>query len=193
MPQWYFYRGITQFQLGKYEEALETNRKALTLVSEKENALKSDIYAQIGDIYYKQNKKEDAFAAYDNALKVNPSNVFVMNNYAYYLSEEKLDLKKAESLSAKTIEKEPKNSTYLDTYAWIFYQQGNYSLAKFYIERALDNIESEKDSGVITEHYGDILWKTGDAVKALEMWKKSFESGNVTDELKLKIENKGMK
>ena len=116
-----------------------------------------------------------------------------MNNYAYYLSEEKLDLKKAESLSAKTIEKEPKNSTYLDTYAWIFYQQGNYSLAKFYIERALDNIESEKDSGVISEHYGDILWKTGDAVKALEMWKKSFESGNVTDELKLKIENKGMK
>lgn len=193
MPQWYFYRGITQFQLGKYDEALETNRKALTLVSEKENALKSDIYAQIGDIYYKQNKKEEAFAAYDNALKVNPSNVFVMNNYAYYLSEEKLDLKKAESLSAKTIEKEPKNSTYLDTYAWIFYQQGNYSLAKFYIERALDNIESEKDSGVITEHYGDILWKTGDAVKALEMWKKSFESGNVTDELKLKIENKGMK
>lgn len=193
MPQWYFYKGITQFQLAKYDEALETNNKALTLLSEKDDALKSDIYAQIGDVYYKQNNKKLAFEAYDNALKANPSNVFVMNNYAYYLSEEKTDLKKAESLSAKTIEKEPKNSTYLDTYAWIFYQQGNYSLAKFYIERALDNLESDKDAGVITEHYGDILWKTGDTVKALEMWKKSFESGNVTEELKQKIENKGMK
>ena len=193
MPQWYFYKGITQFQLAKYDEALETNNKALTLLSEKDDALKSDIYAQIGDVYYKQNNKKLAFEAYDNALKANPSNVFVMNNYAYYLSEEKTDLKKAESLSAKTIEKEPKNSTYLDTYAWIFYQQGNYSLAKFYIERALDNLESDKDAGVITEHYGDILWKTGDTVKAFEMWKKSFESGNVTEELKQKIENKGMK
>ena len=193
MPQWYFYRGITQFQLGKYNDALETNNKALTLLSETDNALKSDIYAQIGDVYYKLNNKQLAFEAYDNALKANPTNVFVMNNYAYYLSEDKTDLKKAERLSAKTIEKEPKNSTYLDTYAWIFYQQGNYSLAKFYIERALDNLESEKDAGVITEHYGDILWKTGDKEKALEMWKKSFENGNVTDELKQKIENKSLK
>jgi Tfp pilus assembly protein PilF len=136
---------------------------------------------------------ELAFSAYEQALQVNPANIYVMNNYAYYLSEKNQNLKKAESLSAKTIEKEPKNSTYLDTYAWIFYQQGNYSLAKFYIERALDNLESDKDAGVITEHYGDILWKTGDTVKALEMWKKSFESGNVTEELKQKIENKGMK
>jgi len=43
-----------------------------------------------------------------------------MNNYAYYLSEEKTDLKKAEKMSAKAVEKEPNNSTYLDTYAWIF-------------------------------------------------------------------------
>lgn len=193
VPQWYFYRGITQFQLKEYEAALKTNMEALPLITEKENALKTDIYAQIGDIYFKLGKKEQAFEAYEEALKINPNNIFVMNNYAYYLSEEKTDLKKAEKMSAKTVEKEPNNSTYLDTYAWIFYQQENYSLAKFYIERAVDNLQPEHDPEVIYEHYGDILWKTGDEAKALEMWKKSVETGNNSETLKLKIENKGMK
>lgn len=193
VPQWYFYRGITQFQMKEYEAALKTNMEALPLITEKENALKTDIYAQIGDIYFKLGKKEQAFEAYEEALKINPNNIFVMNNYAYYLSEEKTDLKKAEKMSAKTVEKEPNNSTYLDTYAWIFYQQENYSLAKFYIERAVDNLQPEHDPEVIYEHYGDILWKTGDEAKALEMWKKSVETGNNSETLKLKIENKGMK
>ena len=73
----------------------------------------------------------------------------------------KTNLKKAEKLSSQTVDKEPKNSTYLDTYAWIFYQQGNYTLAKFYIERAFENLGKEKDPGVILEHYGDILLKSG--------------------------------
>ncbi|MDD3079395.1 MAG: tetratricopeptide repeat protein [Paludibacter sp.] len=186
--QWYFYKGIALFQLGKLEEALKTNRQAIALTTGNQQALKSDIYAQIGDIYYKLTERDSAYTAYDKALEINPANIYVMNNYAYYLSEQNTDLKKAEKLSAKTIEKEPKNSTYLDTYAWIFYQQGNYSLAKFYIERAIDNLESEKDAGVVLEHYGDILFQTGDKEKALIQWKKSYESGNKTDALKEKIE-----
>ena len=116
-----------------------------------------------------------------------------MNNYAYYLSLEKAELKKAEKMSAKTVELEPKNSTYLDTYAWILYQQGSYSLAKFYIERAVDNLNKEEDPGVVLEHYGDILWMNNNDEKAMEMWQKSYDSGNKTEELKKKIANKGWK
>jgi Tfp pilus assembly protein PilF len=111
---------------------------------------------------------------------------------------DKKDLKKAERMSSKTVELEPKNSTYLDTYAWILYQQGNYSLAKFYIERAIDNLTKEEDPGVVLEHYGDILWMNSkdtkkDDGKALEIWQKSYDAGNKTDELKQKITNKGWK
>lgn len=187
--QYYFYKGIAETQLKNYPEALRANRKALELVKEEEKLVKGDYYAQIGDIYYKMDSTELAFSAYEDALKVNPNNVYVMNNYAYYLSEKNMNLKKAESLSAKTIEKEPKNSTYLDTYAWIFYQQGNYSLAKFYIERAIDNLDKKQDPGVVLEHYGDILLKNGNQKKALEQWKKAYETENKTEELKQKIEN----
>lgn len=187
--QLYFYRGITQFQLKQYDDALKTSEFALQYSSEKESALKTDVYAQIGDIYYKIGKKEKAFEAYDEALKLSPNNIYVMNNYAYYLSEENIELKKAEKMSAKTVEKEPDNSTYLDTYAWIFFQQGNYSLAKFYIERAVDNLKAQQEPGVIYEHYGDILSKSGDQTKAMEMWKKSADSGNKSENLKTKIIN----
>lgn len=186
--QYYFYKGIAETQLKNYQTALDANYKAISLVKEEEKIVKGDYFAQIGDIYYKMDSTERAFEAYEKALEANPANIYVMNNYAYYLSEKNQNLKKAESLSAKTIEKEPKNSTYLDTYAWIFYQQGNYSLAKFYMERAIDNMDKKLDNGVMYEHYGDILLKSGNEKKALEMWQKAYETENKSDALKLKIE-----
>lgn len=189
----YFYKGITYELMELYAEALSTHKKTLTLFKEGEKPeLKSDIYAHLGDVYLKFEKKDTAYIAYDEAIKLNPNNIIALNNYAYYLSIEKTDLQKAERMSAKTIEKEPKNSTYLDTYAWIFYQQGNYSLAKFYIERAIDNLKEKQESGVILEHYGDILWMTRENdAKALETWKKAYDSGYQTEALKNKIDNNG--
>ena len=196
LPLWYFYRGIAQFQLADYQNALATYKTGLPFIKTEQATLKSDFYAQIADIYFKLEKKDSAFINYENSLAANPKNIMVMNNYAYYLSLEKTELKKAELMSAKTVELEPKNSTYLDTYAWILYQEANYSLAKFYIERAIDNLKKEENPGIIMEHYGDILWMNSredkkDDAKALEMWQKSYDSGNKTEELKKKIENKG--
>lgn len=195
LPVWYFYRGIAQFQLADYKNALVSYQKGLPLITTEQAALKSDFYAQIADIYYKLEQKDSAFVNYERSLAVNPQNNMVMNNYAYYLSLEKTQLKKAERMSAKTVELEPKNSTYLDTYAWILYQEANYSLAKFYIERAVDNLTKEEEPGIILEHYGDILWMSGseNESKAIETWTKSYDAGNKTEELKQKITNKGWK
>jgi len=170
----------------------------MPLITVEQAELKSYFYAQIADIYFKFEKKDSAFVNYEASLAANPKNIMVMNNYAYYLSLDKKDLKKAERMSSKTVELEPKNSTYLDTYAWILYQQGNYSLAKFYIERAIENLSKDEEGGVVLEHYGDILWMNSkdngkDDAKALELWQKSYNSGNKTEELKLKITNKGWK
>ena len=195
LPVWYFYQGIAYYQLADYRTALASYQKGLPLITVEQTDLKSDFYAQIADIYYKFEKKDSAFVNYEASLASNPKNIMVMNNYAYYLSLDKSDLKKAERMSSKTVELEPKNSTYLDTYAWILYQEGNYSLAKFYIERAIDNLPKNDESGVVLEHYGDILWMNSkdakDDAKALEMWQKSYDSGNKTDSLKEKIGNKG--
>ena len=184
-PEYYFYLGIAYFQQEKYQDALDTYKAGLEIIPETNVGLKSDFYGQIGDIYYQIKNMPEAYKAYDEALKYNDKNVVVLNNYAYFLSLEKKDLKKAERMSALAVKLEPNNSTYLDTYAWIFFVQGNYTLAKIYIESALAN-DTTKSSELV-DHYGDILFMSGDKEKALEQWKKAKEMGKESEVLDRKI------
>ena len=79
----------------------------------------SDFYALMGDILQQKGNTNEAYAAYDSCLQWKDDNIGCLNNYAYYLSLENKNLSKAEQMSYKTVKAEPKNSTYLDTYAWI--------------------------------------------------------------------------
>ena len=184
-PEYYFYLGIAYFQQEKYEDALNTYKAGVKIIPETNVGLKSDFYGQIGDIYYQIKNMPEAYKAYDEALKYNDKNVVVLNNYAYFLSLEKKDLKKAERMSALAVKLEPGNATYLDTYAWIFFVQGNYTLAKIYIESALANDTTQ--SPELVDHYGDILFMTGEKEKAVEQWKKAKEMGKTGETLDRKI------
>lgn len=185
-PEFYFYLGIAYYQQDKYEEALDAYRRGINVIDPENRDLLSDFYGQTGDIYYQMKQLDKAYEAYDEALKYNEKNVVVLNNYSYFLATNGGDLKKAERMSAQCIKLEPDNATYLDTYAWIFFKQGNYSLAKIYIESAMAK-DGEK-SGEIIEHYGDILYKSGEQEKALEQWKKAKELKSESSTLDKKIE-----
>jgi len=184
-PEYYFYLGIAHYQEKDYEKALETFKAGAEIIPAENMPLKSDFCGQIGDIYYQMDQMENAYAAYDEALKYNDKNVMVLNNYSYFLSLEKKDLKRAERMSAQCIKLEPDNATYLDTYAWIFFMQGNYSLAKIYIESALG--KDRTNSSELVDHYGDILFMSGEKERAVEQWKKAKELGKESPVLERKI------
>ena len=86
-------------------------------------------------------------------------------------------------MSQKTIKAEPKNPTFLDTYAWIFYKQGNYNLARIYIDKAVSNMKEDEISEVILEHSGDIYYALKNTEKALEMWQKALKLNESNAEL----------
>lgn len=184
-PEYYFYLGIAYYQQEKYQDALNAYYAGLNVIPKENLPLKSDFYGQIGDIYYQMKQMDQAYKAYDEALKFNDKNVVVLNNYSYFLTLAKEDLKKAERMSAQCIKLEPDNATYLDTYAWIFFMQGNYTLAKIYIESALE--KDKTNSGELVDHYGDILFMSGDKAKAVEKWKKAKELGKKSEVLDRKI------
>ncbi|MDR3193811.1 MAG: tetratricopeptide repeat protein [Tannerella sp.] len=187
-PEYYYYRGIACFQLQRYQEALDSYYGGLKIIPESNRQIRSDFYGQIGDIFYRMKESEQAFAAYDEALKYNERNIPILNNYSYYLSLEKKELDKAERMSAQCIKTEPDNATYLDTYAWVFFVKGNYMLAKIYIETALRN--DRTNSSELLDHYGDILYMTGEQERGLEQWIKAREAGKDTETLKRKITEK---
>lgn len=185
-PEFFFYLGIGYFQQEKYEQALETYQKGLEVIPKENVSMISDFYGQIGDIYYQMSNLPEAYKAYDEALKYNADNVVVLNNYSYFLSLEKRDLDIAERMIARCIQLVPDNATYLDTYAWVFFMKGNYVLAKIYIENALS--KDTTNSADLVDHYGDILFMSGDKEKAVEQWKKALEFGKDTKVLREKIE-----
>jgi len=185
-PQFYFYLGGAKYQQKKYKEALEVFEEGLKSAKIENPLLKSDFYGQIGDLNYFLGNKEAAFENYEKALKLNPQNLPVLNNYSYYLSLEGKDLDKAEQMSSITVKTEPTNPTYLDTYGWVLFKQGAYTTAKIYIENAVKYSE-EEPSAEIFEHYGDVLYVTGEPEKALEQWKKAKELGSDSKTLDEKI------
>ena len=153
-----------------------------------ERSIASDMYGQIADIQYGNNRVDEAFAAYDKALEMNANNYTVLNNYAYYLSQQGKNLERAAEMSLKTLKEEPTNATYLDTYAWILYLQKRYDEAKAYMELVLEN-EKQPDA-TIFEHAGDISLMAGDKAKAAEYWQKAIEWGGDKARLERKINSR---
>jgi len=129
-------------------------------VAAKDTANLMMAYQAVADIYHARGMDKQAFSVYEKALASDPDCCPVLNNYAYYLSLRKTKLKKALKMSARTIEIEPDNSTYLDTYAWILYLLGRPAEAKPYLKHAM--IYGGKESAVVLEHYAIILEALGE-------------------------------
>lgn len=186
-PLVYFFNGISNLQKEKYSEAAFVLEQGQGLVIDNPS-LQGQFYSNLGDTYYRLEEYQKSWMNYEKALKINPANIYVLNNYAYYLSLRKENLDLAKRMSFKTVRANPSNPTYLDTYAWILYEMEDYSNAKVYIEKAISN--GGKEHGEILEHYGDILFKLGDKEGAVKNWQLAIEKGIQSQELKLKIKEK---
>ena len=177
-PYLYQLNAVGHLMLNDYENALMTLEKGRRFVADQSLMLTFD--TNIADCYYKLKNKEKLYETYNKILAYDPDNVYVLNNYAYYLSLDEKDLERALEMSAKTIKAEPKNATYLDTYAWILYKLGRYEEAKKYMEKVFKY--DKKPQGVNYEHLGDILFKLGDTKNAVKNWKKAKKAGGEVSE-----------
>ncbi len=167
-PLPYFFAGIGNFQIKDFVKAkafLESGKELVV----NNNALLEQFYSSLGDTYNELRNYDASYTAYDNVLKLNPENAIVLNNYSYYLSLRNEHLDKAKNMAKKSVEIDPYNSNNLDTYAWVLYKLEDYKNALEWIKKAYDN--GGDTSGVVLEHYGDILIKLGKKQEALKYWK----------------------
>lgn len=187
----YYFGGMAHYMKGDEDATLVTFRKALGQVNEKSSPdLVSDLYMIMGDILNKKGEEKESFAAYDSCLQWKDNNIPALNNYAYYMSLGGKDLQKAEQMSYKTIKAEPKNATYLDTYAWILFMEERYQESKIYIDQAINNLDSTENNNTVLEHVGDIYAMNGMTDQAVEYWQKSYDAGNKTSVIQQKIKQK---
>ena len=157
----YLTRAFVYVKRHQNDSAMVAYREALTATDAKDANFQSHIYGMMGDLYHEMGDTVRCYEHYDLALRYNNLNYVVLNNYAYFLCEEGGDLMKAESMVAKVVQKFPDEPTYLDTYAWIYYKQGNFMLAKFYQQRAMDRTEGQPSEELV-KHYKAILEALGE-------------------------------
>lgn len=179
----YKQKSIAYFWMGQNDDALNILSKGLENV--KSPADKASLYNLRGDFHHTLGQTQLMYADYDSTLIYDPDNINVLNNYAYYLSVEGRNLERALSMSAKTLEAEPLNATYLDTYAWILFKMKRYKEALQYMEKALRYLNA--DNPEIYEHYGDVLYICGEKEKAVENWHKAKRMNSTSATLDRKI------
>lgn len=182
----YLLTGISANQTKRYKEAIEILELGKEYVLA-DAPIKAEFFAQMGYAYFKLKYFDKAQKSFDDAIEIDPTNQVNLNNYAYYLANEKLDLAKAEKMIKEVLLLRPNDAHYLDTYAWILFQKGEYTAALVEIKKAIQ--EKTNDPSMI-DHYGDILYKLGNTSEAITHWKTALELGGKNVSLPIKIETK---
>ena len=182
-PYMLFVQGGIFLDENETVRAFETLKKSLEGIDPKSKIAES-IYIMMSQMH-----SREALLMARDGIMLFPNNLMLLNNYAYNVAicwaevceekpaEELVEYRKffdeAEKISESTVKADAINPYYLDTYAYILFLQGKYTLAKFYAEQAL-NYDKEANAEVF-EHYGDILNAMGNKESALKYWKQAFE------------------
>ena len=175
--------GNVRYRMGNHIGAAMSYHKALKYADN--DTLRSQIWGQIGDVYHAYGEasgiligklyQRDCYRAYKKALKYNPDNVLVLNNWAYFLSVEGKQLERALQMAERVTELTERNPTYMDTHAWILFRMGRLEEARQLMRQAVA-LDGQKSPELLL-HYGDILHALGEQFMAETYWKKALEKG----------------
>lgn len=166
-------------QQKKEDDALVYLKKVITIDSTNVQAL-----GMMGLIYDSKKMYPECDKMYEKALAIDSANALIQNNYAYSLSERGIQLERALKLVKSALKKEPKNSSYLDTMGWIYYQLGNYKKAEKFVAEA---IKIDDKNSTQFDHLGDIYNKLNKKNKAVKMWQTAIELDSTNTSILNKI------
>lgn len=158
---------IAYWQYGEIEEAVKVYHRILKDIP-KDHPMLINCYGSLGDLYHELGNRRQSYACYEKGLRIDDNYSPILNNYAYYLSEERRNLKKALEMSRKTILNEPENATYLDTYGWLLYLTGDYEQARKYLKDAM--VYGGKENAEVLDHYAEALFALKEYNLAFLYW-----------------------
>lgn len=182
----YIYKSIVYEENKQIHKSIESLNKGIQTIKDKSEL--SEIYGTLGDIYYKQGNSKETYKQYKKSLINNPNNARILNNYAYYLAMDNMNLTKALEMSTKAVTLEPNNSTYIDTRGWILFTMQRFEEARDVLRNAV--AKDGSTNPILNEHYGDALYKTGNKEGAYIYWLKAKDLGGGTEFLEIKINTK---
>lgn len=174
-PMFYYYEAAMLSMAENNDAALQALDRAVSRIDARDNPEEmSDIYALRGDIHHEAGQLKAAFDDYEEAIRLNDANLMCLNNYAYFLCLTGDSLDRAEALSRRTLDANPSEPTFLDTYAWILFLKKDFRNARTYIDSTLALTAEEEMSAEVLDHAGDIYFHNGRRNEALKFWVRAL-------------------
>ncbi|MDE6445676.1 MAG: tetratricopeptide repeat protein [Alistipes sp.] len=199
-PVFHIAKGNALSYSGRHAEALKAYKRSLAFADT--DSLRAVIWGVTGDTWHQIAAKtpsaksaerrkalKSCFGAYDRSLKLSPDNALVLNNYAYFLAEEGLELEKALAMSSRAVALTDNNPTYLDTQAWVLFRLGRPEEARKIMQQAI--ALDGRNSAELALHYGDILHALGQRFMAETYWRKALERGYDPAAIARRLESAG--
>lgn len=188
-PFLHYINGYVLYKQDSFYQAIKSVKNALNLIISS-SQIEIDCYTLLGDIYFHAEQPDTAYYYYEKAILSGDSTKthVALNNYAYFMALRGENLDKAFQMSKKSLEVQPNNPAYLDTYGYILFKMGQIKEAKEFIQKAIDY--SPNPDPDILEHMGDILFMENDINGSLKYWKMAKEKGSKSKNLDKKIKDK---
>lgn len=148
----HYLAAMSLVQKEQYAEAL-THLDAATRWGFNKGYLEAECTGLRAECLYRTGRYAECWQAFERYLQLHPDDWGTLNNYAWYLAEQGVDLDKALEMSRRTIEARPQDANSLDTYGWLLHLMGRDSEALPYLERA---VRLDPDSKTLRDHYNSL-------------------------------------
>jgi tetratricopeptide (TPR) repeat protein len=155
-PLIYLFRGISMFQMKRYDEAVSVFLAGLKYIGAS-NELAVQFYTFLGETYHCISDYDRSDSCFYKVLSIDPTNLYVLNNYSYYLAQRNQHLDVALNNIKKCLDIESSNSDYLITYGLVLMRREEFLDAKTVFERVIDMIGVKNRN--LVEYYLFVLCK----------------------------------
>jgi tetratricopeptide (TPR) repeat protein len=138
----------------------------------------------LSNISVLENKQPESEEWLEQVLDEFPEDIGALNDLGYLWADSDKHLELALEMIEKAVASDPKNMAYRDSLGWVLYRLGRAEEAVAELQAAASVNEPD---GVILDHLGDALAKSGNVPQAIDAWNRAaaaFEKNNDADKAK---------
>ncbi|MDC0233653.1 tetratricopeptide repeat protein [Candidatus Pelagibacter sp.] len=166
-----------------YDKAIERYTQII-LTLDDTSLIKSDALYRRGGSYERMGNYDKADEDLLHALRVNPSDAYILNYLAYSWLERDYKINKAMEMLKTAYDLKSNDPYIIDSIGWAHFLIEDYVQAEKYLKRA---VELMPDDPIVNDHYGDILWKLNRKIQARYFWNNVLTFDDTEDDMREQI------
>ncbi len=166
-----------------YNKAIDRYTEIILTLDDR-SLIKSDVLYRRGGSYERMGNYEKADKDLLHALRIDPSDAYILNYLAYSWLERDYKIKEAMEMLKTAYDLKSNDPYIIDSIGWAYFLTEDYVEAEKYLKRA---VELMPDDPIVNDHYGDILWKLNRKIQARYFWNNVLTFDDTEEDMREQI------